>query len=117
MTSEQLPPALAEKFARLERKVRSARLTVLIWVALALLLMWMRFYDRDVILSNKVSQTTAALETVASGKTGLYLFDPQHTIRAELDNRSVSFVTDFPSANLLLSPSIRRAVVIQSVGD
>ena|SRR2546427_59544 len=84
MTSEQLPPALAEKFARLERKVRSARLTVLIWVALAFLLMWMRFYDRDVILSNKVSQTTVALETVASGKTGLYLFDPRHTIRAEL---------------------------------
>jgi len=33
------------------------------------------------------------------------------------DNRSVSFVTDFPSANLLLSQSIRQAVVIQSVGD
>jgi hypothetical protein len=84
MTSEQLPPALAERFAQVERRVRSTRYTVFIWVALAILLMWMKFYDRDVILSNKVSETSAAFETVASGKTGLYFFDANHAIRAEL---------------------------------
>lgn len=33
------------------------------------------------------------------------------------DNRSVSFPTDFPSANLLLSRGIRRAVLVQPHGN
>ena len=33
------------------------------------------------------------------------------------DNRSVSFTTDFPSANFLLAHGVRRAVVAQPTGD
>lgn len=33
------------------------------------------------------------------------------------DNRSISFVTDFPSANFLLAHGIRRAILVQMTGD
>src|SRR6202035_543053 len=33
------------------------------------------------------------------------------------DNRSVSFATDFPSANFLLAHGMRRFVLVQSSGD
>jgi hypothetical protein len=33
------------------------------------------------------------------------------------DNRSISFVTDFPSANFLLSRSIRRVIVVQTAAS
>lgn len=37
-------------------------------------------------------------------------------VPGRFDNRSVSFPTDFPSANLLLSRGIRKAVLVQSHG-
>jgi hypothetical protein len=35
----------------------------------------------------------------------------------DFDNRSVSFPTDFPSANLLLSRNIQRVIVVQNAGS
>ena len=35
----------------------------------------------------------------------------------DFDNRSISFPTDFPSANLLLSRNIKRAVLMQLKGN
>ena len=35
----------------------------------------------------------------------------------QFDNRSVSFTTDFPSANFLLSHGLRRVVLVQPIGE
>jgi hypothetical protein len=40
-----------------------------------------------------------------------------HSFPGAFDNRSVSFTTDFPSANFLLARGIHRAVLVQPTGD
>jgi hypothetical protein len=75
---------LTERTGLLERKLKSTRGMLFIFVALNGLLQWKAFNYPDVFITNKVSATGAALETVASGRTGLYFFDRQHVLRAEL---------------------------------
>ncbi len=87
MTSDsQVPmiPEPADRIAQLEGKLRSTRRLVFIWIVLVMILIWLQMQKRDVILSNGVSQVSAAFETVSDGRIGIYFFDKDHKARAEL---------------------------------
>jgi hypothetical protein len=83
--SETHGQVLAERIGRLEKKLKSSRLLLGIGILLLIVKAFGdSFFTRDVYLTNTASGATAAIQTERSGRTGLYFFDHQLVVRAEI---------------------------------